>query len=293
MDCCNYSAQLPMIVLEIGCNHMGQFDLAKGMILHAAKTCHATAVKFQKRNNFECLTPEQRNAPHPNPKNSYGKTYGEHRDFLEFSVEQHRELKRFCESVNIIYSSSVWDLTSAKEIASLQPQYIKVPSAQNNNLPLLEWLCEYYFGEIQVSLGMTTKEEENKIIEVFERTGRLGDLSLLACTSGYPITCGESCLLEIVRLKKTYGGRIRQIGLSGHYTVPALDVAAFVLGAEIIERHFTLDKTWKGTDHSASMTPCEVQNMMRDLSDVQKALSYKQELLPVEIIQRDKLKYRG
>lgn len=283
----------PQIVLEIGCNHKGDLGLAKEMIFCAAKKCNATAVKFQKRNNHESLTEEQRNAPHPHPENSYGNTYGEHRDYLEFTIDQHKELKEYCDELGIIYSASVWDLTSAKEIASLNPSYIKIPSAQNNNVPMLTWLCENYFGECQISLGMTTEEEEKRIIELFSKYNRLKDLSLLACTSGYPITCEESCLLEIVRIKEMYGDKVKSIGLSGHYTAPALDIAAYVLGAEIIERHFTFDKSWKGTDHSASMIPDEVIQMINDLEDVRKALVYKKDLLAVEVIQRKKLKYKA
>ena len=140
---------------------------------------------------------------------------------------------------------------------------------------------------------MTTEEEEKQIIEIFEKHNRLKDLSLLACTSGYPITCEETCLFEIVRLKEMYGDKVKSIGLSGHYTSTALDIAAYVLGAEIIERHFTFDKTWKGTDHSASMVPDEVVKLMNDLDDVSKALSFKEGLLPVEIVQRNKLKYKA
>ena len=292
MDRENEQIKVPQIVLEIGCNHKGDLSLAKEMILCAAQKCNATAVKFQKRNNYESLTAEQRNAPHPHPENSYGNTYGEHRDFLEFTIEQHKELKEFCEQLGIVYSASVWDLTSAKEIASLNPRYIKIPSAQNNNIPMLSWLCENYYGECQISLGMTTEEEEKRIIELFSSYNRLKDLSLLACTSGYPITCEESCLYEIVRIKEMYGNKVKSIGLSGHYTAPALDIAAYVLGAEIIERHFTFDKSWKGTDHSASMIPEEVIQMISNLDDVRRALSYKKGLLPVEVVQRKKLKYK-
>ena len=178
------SKPIPFVVLEVGCNHMGQLDLAKKMIESAAYTCRASAVKFQKRNNFESLSIEQRNAPHPHPENSYGKTYGEHRDFLEFTLEQHVTLKKHCENCGVIYSTSVWDLTSAKEIASINPQYIKIPSAQNTNFKMLHWLCENYKGEIQVSLGMTTPQEEDQIFELFKRYDNLSNLTLMACTSG-------------------------------------------------------------------------------------------------------------
>ena len=187
----------PEVIAEIGCNHKGNIEIAKKMIRTAAIYCAADAVKFQKRCNRELLTLEQYNAPHPNPSNSYGKTYGEHREFLEFSVEQHKELKIYCEEMGVEYSTSVWDLTSAKEIAGLNPKFIKIPSACNNNYPMLEWLCDNYQGEIHVSLGMTTHNEEDKLIQMFETKGRNKDLVLYICTSGYPVPFDNVCLLEI------------------------------------------------------------------------------------------------
>ena len=108
----------PRMIAEIGCNHKGDMEIAKEMIKMAAIYCHADVVKFQKRCVKELLTPEQYNAPHPNPAFAYGKTYGEHREFLEFDLEQHAQLKAWCEEFGITYSTSVWDLTSAKEITS-------------------------------------------------------------------------------------------------------------------------------------------------------------------------------
>lgn len=284
--------QRPLIILEIGCNHKGEMSIAKEMIKWAAEYCHADVVKFQKRNNFESLSLSQRNSLHPHPENSYGKTYGEHRDYLEFSIDQHAELKDYCEKCNIIYASSVWDLTSAKEIASLNPNYIKVPSAQNNNIGLLEWLCQFYPGEIQVSLGMTTRLEEDRILDVFRNHNRLSSLSLLACTSGYPVESKDLCLLEISRLKSKYGNIVKRIGFSGHHLGCTADIAAFTLGAELIERHFTLDKSWKGTDHKASLIPEEAKQLISDLHCISRSLTFKDEdILEVEEEQRKKLKH--
>ena len=109
----------PYIIAEIGCNHKGDMQIAKELIQMAKIFCNVDAVKFQKRHNKELLTEAQYNSPHPNPTNSYGDTYGAHREYLEFDVNQHQELKDFCESIGIDYSTSVWDVTSAKEIASL------------------------------------------------------------------------------------------------------------------------------------------------------------------------------
>ena len=283
----------PFVIAEIGCNHKGDMDIAKRLIRTAAIYCEVDAVKFQKRCNRELLTPEQYNAPHPNPANSYGKTYGEHREFLEFTVEQHRELKEYCEEMNIVYSTSVWDLTSAKEIASLHPKFIKIPSACNNHYEMLEWLCDTYEGEIHISLGMTTHEEEEKLIQLFEKKGRNKDVVLYVCTSGYPVAFGDVCLLEITRVREMYENRVKRIGFSGHHLGIAVDIAAYTLGASVIERHYTLDRTWKGTDHAASLEPEGVRKLKRDLMATYEALHYKEkEILDVEAVQREKLKYR-
>ncbi len=284
----------PFVIAEAGCNHKGEMSIARDLIATVALFCKADAIKFQKRCNRELLTPEQYNAPHPNPVNSYGKTYGEHREFLEFSVEQHRQLKEWCEEFGIVYSTSVWDLTSAKEIASLDPKFIKIPSACNNHFPMLQWLCDNYGGEIQLSFGMTSRKEEQQIVDLFVKNGRGKDLVIFACTSGYPVPYQDVCLLELRRLIDTYGSSVKKIGFSGHHLGTAVDIAAYTLGAEVIERHYTLDKTWKGTDHAASLEPDEFKRLVSDLSAVQKSLTEKPcEILPIEQVQRDKLKYRG
>lgn len=283
----------PFVIAEAGCNHMGQMDIAKDLIETAAHFCRADAIKFQKRCPKELLTPEQYNAPHPNPVNSYGDTYGAHREFLEFDVEQHAQLKKWCEEAGIIYSTSVWDLTSAKEIASLHPKFIKIPSACNTHFEMLQWLCDNYDGEIQLSFGMTTREEEEEVVRLFEKNGRAKNLILYNCTSGYPVPFKDICLLELTRMREQYEGRVKAIGFSGHHLGIAVDIAAYTLGAEYIERHYTLDRTWKGTDHAASLEPDGIRKLVRNLNAVHEALTYKnQEILPIEQIQRDKLKYR-
>ena len=282
------------VVAEIGCNHKGEMAIAKEMIEIAAKTCKADFVKFQKRNNKELLPPEQYNSPHPNPINSYGDTYGAHREYLEFSVDQHKELMEYCAEMGIGYSTSVWDVTSAREMAQLEPEFLKVPSASNLHWPMLTVLCEEFKGQIQLSLGMTTKQEEDEIVAFFEDKGRAEDLLLYACTSGYPVEFDELCLLEITRLKDKFDGRVGGIGFSGHHLGIAADIAALTLGAEWIERHFTLDRTWKGTDHAASLEPDGLRRLCRDVKAVSRSLTCKQgDLTPVEEGMRDKLKWTG
>jgi N-acetylneuraminate synthase len=272
---------------------MGQINIAKELI-DLAKESGAGCVKFQKRNNKELLTKEQYNTAHPVMSNSYGKTYGEHREFLEFDVAQNKELKVYCDSIGIIYSTSVWDVTSANEMITLETEFLKVPSACNNNYEMLKVLRDEFKGQVQLSIGMTSRKEVEEIISFFEETNQAKSrLLIYACTSGYPVPAKDVALLEINWLYHNYEERVNKIGFSGHHLGVALDVAAYTLGARWIERHFTKDRTWKGTDHAASLEPQGLQKLVRDLNASYKALNFKDsEILPIEQEQRYKLKNR-
>jgi len=282
----------PKVVAEIGCNHRGEFETAKEMVMIASQFCKVDVAKFQKRNPSECLTEAEYNSPHPDSRNSYGNTYGEHRERLEFTLDEHRRLKDICHTYNIEYSSSVWDLTSAKEIISLQTAFIKVPSPCNTQFALLDLICDKHGGDIHISLGMTQRKEEEEIVEFLLKKKRLKDVVLYHCTSGYPVPFEDLNLLEICRLAEMYGNEIKSVGFSGHHLGIAVDVAAFTLGADWIERHFTLDRTWKGTDHAASLEPDGLRRVVRNLNQTALALQHRvQETLDIEIPMRKKLKW--
>jgi len=288
------SEQAPKVIAEVGCNHKGDMEVARELIMNAAIFCKVDVIKFQKRTPKELLTPEQYSAPHPNPTNAYGDTYGAHREALELDVDQNRQLKQWCEEFGVEYSTSTWDLTSAKDIVPLNPSLIKIPSACNLHWDMLGYLCDEYQGEIHLSFGMTMHEEEKQIVNFFEERGRAKDLVVYSCTSGYPVAFDDICLYELLRIRETFAGRVKAIGFSGHHLGIAADVAAMTLGAEWVERHFTLDRTWKGTDHAASLEPDGMRKLTRDLRNVHKSLSFKQnEVLDIEAVQREKLKYRS
>ena len=296
------TTQPVQVIAEIGCNHKGDMDLAKKLITVAAKDCKADIAKFQKRHNRELLSPVEFDTPHPNPDNSYGDTYGAHREFLEFDTDQHKELIDHCAAEGIAYSTSVWDLTSAKDMAPLNPPLLKIPSATNQHYEMQGYLCENYGGEIHVSTGMSTGNEIETLIKFYAERGRAKDLVVYSCTSGYPVDFEDVCLFEIRNLMEKFGGTVKGIGFSGHHLGIAADIAALAVGRSMqadgkgqfthIERHFTLDRTWKGTDHAASLEPDGLRRLCRDLKHVDMALAYKgQDVLPVEQVQRDKLKW--
>jgi N-acetylneuraminate synthase len=142
---------------------------------------------------------------------------------------------------------------------------------------------------------MTTHEEEEEVIRFFEETNQAKKrLVVYSCTSGYPVQFKDVCLLEIKRLYDAFGGRVKSIGFSGHHLGIGIDIAAFTLGAFWIERHFTKDRTWRGTDHAASLEVPGLQKLIRNLHQAYECLQYKpEEILTVESVQRQKLKYRS
>lgn len=281
----------PRVVAEIGCNHRGDPATAEEMVRIAAHVCKVDVVKFQKRFPPESVAPDQYRLPHPVPENSYGRTYGEHREALELGIDVHRRLKELCEECGVIYSTSVFDMTSAREIVGLEPSMIKVASACNTHFELLGFLCDEFGGEIHVSLGMTTRNEETALLAFLEARGRLKDVVLYTCVAGYPVSFEDLCLLEVRRLVDEYGSFVKGIGFSGHHLGIAADIAAMTLGAQWIERHFTLDRTWKGTDHAASLEPDGLRRLVRDVRNVSKAFRLKEaDILEVEMANRRKMK---
>lgn len=280
----------PTIIAEIGCNHKGDLNIAKKMILSAAK-CGAKYVKFQKRNN-KYLLGKKYNLPHPVPENSYGKSYGLHREFLEFNFKQHYELYKYCKKNKISYSTSLWEKRSAENFlkSKIKCDFLKIPSACNLDFDLIEILTNKFKGKIHLSLGMTKINEVEKIVEFFIKKNRNKDLVLYSCTSTYPSDFKDIGLLDIKKLKNKFSNIIHDVGFSGHHLGIAIDIAAYALGASYIERHFTLDRTWKGTDHAASLEPAGLTKLVRDLENTAKTMHEKKEMSKSELIQRKKLK---
>ena len=278
------------LVAEIGCNHMGQLNLAKLMI-DQAKQAGADYVKFQKRDNKTLLSRKQYESRHPVPHNSFGKTYGEHREYLEFSANTHKKLFKYCKKRKIKYSCSAWDLNSAKQIAKICKQYIKIPSATNLDFSVLDFLCKKYFGDIHISTGMTFEDEIDTIFEFVKKRKRLKNLVLYSCVSAYPANIQDVCLLDVKKLFEKYGKYIRAIGFSGHHRGLSIDNSTIPLGATWVERHFTFDRTAKGTDHSASLESEGLSKLRIRLDETMLALNYKpKKILKCERFQRAYLK---
>lgn len=279
-------------VAEIGCNHQGSLKFAKKMIDVLANFCEVKFVKFQKRNPIELLGERKYNLPHPVPANSFGDTYGLHREKLEFDIKQHKKIKTYCKKKKVEYMCSAWDLTSLKQLISIKMKHIKIPSACNNNIELLTYLFKKFDGYCHISLGMTNQKEERRIFNLAKKYKKNKKLILYACTSDYPVKHKDICLLEISRLRKKYEKKVCSIGFSGHHQGISSDIAAGTLGVKWVERHFTLDRTLKGTDHAASLEPDGARRVKRDLELLEQSLKFKKkDILDCEISQRKKLKF--
>merc|ERR1712176_196218 len=178
-----------------------------------------------------------------------------------------------------------------KEIVSLNPVLIKVGSPSNQHWEMQRVLRDEYKGEVHISTGMTTNEEIVKFWEEGKGDAK-NRVVLYNCTSGYPVPFEDVCLLDIRILQAKYTSRVKAIGFSGHHLGISIDIAAYALGAQWNERHFTKDRTWKGTDHAASLEAAGLSKLCRDLQATYTAMTYKsQEILPLESAQRAKLKW--
>jgi len=272
------------VIAEIGGTHIGSLERAKKLAL-LAKLAGADVLKTQKRNPKESVKKEYWYKPHPNQLFSYGDTYLEHRINLELSIDKHKELKKYCESIDIDYSTSVWDITSAKEVISLNPKMIKIPSACNNNFDLLQLLYDEYEGEIHIPLGMTSRKERVRLY--FQLQHFKNRIVVYHCVSGYPVPFEQLHLLEIIELTKMFD----KVGYSNHSAGIATEPVAYSLGARWFERHVIDDRMFHHTDAAASLEAQGLSKMIRDIKAVSNALTFKpEEIEEIEQEQRDKLR---
>lgn len=284
------------MIAEIGAVHLGSMDRA-GLLIKLASNSGADYVKSQKRNVTESLSNEQRAAPHPNPEFAYGSTYGEHREKLELTIEQHCELQVYCKELGMEYGISVWDITSAREVVDvLQPAFIKIPSPCNTWYDLIEYVYSSWDGEVHISLGMTTASERRQIMDFISPW--LSRTVVYHCVSSYPCKFEDLHMLEIPQLCSDISSRSAEVissrhhvGFSNHGYGIAADIAAYMLGARWIERHFVDDRTLKHTDAALSLEPGGLQKLCRDLRNVRKGLTHKGDnICTPEVIYREKLR---
>jgi len=247
------------VVAEIGINHNGDIDLAKKLI-NVALGADCDAVKFQKRTIDVVYTPEELAKPRESP---FGNTNGDLKRGLEFEQEEYEEIDRYCREVKIDWFASCWDEASVDFIAQFKVPCFKIASASLTDDNLLRH-TRSVGKPIVLSTGMSTLQEVDHAVEVLGKK----DLVLLHACSTYPAYYEELNLGVINVLRERYGV---PVGYSGHETGLPSSIAAAVLGACIVERHITLDRSMWGSDHAASLEPNGITRLVRDIRLIEKS----------------------
>jgi N-acetylneuraminate synthase/sialic acid synthase len=253
------------VIAEIGHNHQGNLELAKKMIFSAAE-CGVNAVKLQKRNNLRLFTSDYYSRPY-NSENSFGKTYGEHRESLEFGKTEYALLVEYSKSLGIDFFATAFDFDSADFLNELDVPAFKIASGDLTNIPLINYVAS--FGKpVFVSTGGADITSVDAAVDILKSSE--SPFCIMQCTAGYPPDWSELNLNVIRTFCERYSGEV--IGFSSHDNGIAMAVVAYVLGARVIEKHFTLDRSMKGTDHAFSLEPQGMRKMIRDLKRLQLAL---------------------
>ena len=249
------------VIAEIGHNHQGSVERAKELF-HAAKDAGVDAVKLQKRDNRRLYTRALYDSPYDN-ENSFGPTYGAHREALELDRDAYVELRACARELGLVFFATAFDEPSADLLAELDVPAFKIASGDLTNTPLLRHVAS--FGKpLVVSTGGATLEDVDRAVEAI--TGAGGTLCLLQCTAAYPAAVEDLNLGAITTLRERYPELV--VGLSDHQDGIAMAPVAFMLGARVIEKHFTLSHTAKGTDHAFSLMPEGMRKLVRDLRRV-------------------------
>lgn len=247
------------VIAEVGHNHGGKFDTARTMIQKAA-ACGANAVKLQKRSNDTLYTAALLNAPYEN-ENSFGKTYGDHRRALEFGAKEYLACRAAALAAKIDFFATAFDEVSADFLMHVDVPAIKIASSGLTDLPLLRHVARY--GKpIILSTGGGDWSDVDRAVDLL--TGSGTPFALLHCTAAYPVqNIAELNLLAIVEMRARYPHVV--IGWSGHDPGVSMALIAYAYGARILEKHFTLNRASKGTDHAFSLEPKGLATLCEDL----------------------------
>jgi N-acetylneuraminate synthase/sialic acid synthase len=253
------------VIAEIGHNHQGDLKTARKLFL-AAKEAGANAVKLQKRDNPSLFTREMYDRPYDN-ENSFGPTYGAHREFLEFGEAEYRELQQYAREIGITFFATAFDFKSADFLARLEMPAFKMASADLINIPLLEHVARYQ-KPMFISTGGGTLDDVRRACDaVCPINPRL---CLMQCTAAYPPEFDELNLRVITTFSREFPDVV--IGFASHDSGIAMALVAYVLGARVVEKHFTLNRAMKGTDHAFSLEPVGLRKVVRDLRRARVAL---------------------
>lgn len=250
------------VIAEIGHNHLGKLDVAYKMI-EEAKRCGADAVKLQKRDNKSLYTEKFYNSLYDNV-NSYGLTYGKHREYLEFNHNQYKLLQKFAKKIGIFLFATPFDFASVKFLKKLNMPGYKIASADLINIPLQQEIAKTGKPIILSTGGGNFKDVDRAVKNILKINK---NLTVLHCTASYPADYKDMNLLVIKKLKQKY--KKLTIGLSDHENGIDAGVVAYMLGARVFEKHFTLNRGQKGTDHAFSLEPGGLERFIRNINRVE------------------------
>ena len=253
------------VIAEIGHNHQGDLEKCKDLF-RLAHEAGAHAVKLQKRDNRSLYTREMYDKPYEN-ENSFGATYGEHREALEFGHKEYCELQRYARELGITFFATAFDTASADFLAELEMPAYKIASGDLKNLPLLRHVAR--FGKpMIISTGGARLDDVERAYQALRSINPA--IAILQCTAGYPAKFEELDLRVITTYRERFPDVV--VGLSAHDNGIAMATAAYVLGSRLVEKHFTWNRAAKGTDHPFSLEPVGLRKLVRDLERVRVAL---------------------
>ncbi len=268
------------VIAEIGHNHQGELEKCKALF-RAAHEAGADAVKLQKRDNRSLYTRTMYEQAY-NSENAYGSTYGAHREYLEFGRDEYVALKEYANELGITFFATAFDFKSADFLAELDMPAYKIASGDLKNTPLLEHVAQ--LGKpMFVSTGGGDMVDVQRAYDTIIKINK--QLCLMQCTAAYPAEANQLNLRVIETFRKKFPSAV--IGLSAHDNGIAMALAGYVMGARVIEKHFTLNRAWKGTDHAFSLAPDGMRRMVRDLHRARVAFgdgvkrSLKEEIAPL------------
>lgn len=256
------------IIAEAGVNHNGSMALAQELV-DAAKKAGADAVKFQTFKADQIVSKNAKKAKYQFETTDKNETQYDMLKKLELGVDEHKNLKEYCNSKNILFISSAFDQDGLQFLSSLSVPIFKIPSGEITNLPYLEMIGGLR-SKLIMSTGMADIGEIEDALDVLIYSGTLKeDICILHCSTDYPADMNDVNLQAMRTIGRTFG---INYGYSDHTLGVEVSIAAVALGARVIEKHFTLDKSMKGPDHRASLEPDELSNMVKCIRNVEAAL---------------------
>lgn len=269
------------VIAEIGHNHQGSLEKCKELFKSAKEVCGASAVKLQKRDNRSLFTRKMYDSQY-NSENAYADTYGAHREFLEFGRDKYVELIAYAKEIGITFFATAFDIPSADFLAELDMPAYKLASGDLTNTPLLKHVAS--IGKpLIISTGGATLQDVRRAYETIKPIN--SQLCIMQCTAGYPPEWEQLDLKVLTTFREAFPDVV--LGFSSHDNGIAMGPVAYTLGARVIEKHFTLNRAQKGTDHAFSLEPPGLRRLVRDLKRVRVALGsaekrcYDSEVAPI------------